>query len=407
MSGHPEEILAAPAPRLAAAAWFAIAAGLCGSFIGIGIARFAYTPLIPPLIAAHWFPAAVVVQLSAANYAGYLVGALTARSMARVLSNRTVLRLLTATASLAFFACAFPLSVAWFFFWRFLAGVSGGATMILVAATVLPHIPPARRGFAGGLIFGGVGLGIAASGTVVPALLRLGLRATWIGLGLVSLGATAISWFGWPAAHPPEPIDEPLPPMKREGRRAVRSLIAQYALNALGIVPGMLLLVDFIVRGLGRGASLGASVWTLYGLAAIIGPPLCGLVGDRLGFHLTYRGALLLQAAGLVLLAVAPGVAWTLAPAVVLGALTPGIVPVVLGRLQELLPGDAVGQRAAWSRATIGFALFQVLGGYADAYLFTWSGESYALVFLGGAAALGLALVLNLGGARSAPSPRP
>ena len=193
--------------------------------------------------------------------------------------------------------------------------------------------------------------------------------------------------------------------MEPGGGRAVRSLVAQYALNALGIVPGMLLLVDFIVRGLGRGASLGASVWTLYGLAAIAGPPLCGLCGDRLGFHLTYRGALVLQARGLVLLAAAPGVAWTLAPAAVLGALTPGIVPVVLGRLHELLPGDPRGQRAAWSRATIGFALFQVLGGYADAYLFTWSGESYALVFLGGAAALGLAFVIDIGEGL-APPPR-
>jgi hypothetical protein len=37
--------------------WQHIIAGSPASFIGIGLARFAYTPLIPPLIQAHWFSA--------------------------------------------------------------------------------------------------------------------------------------------------------------------------------------------------------------------------------------------------------------------------------------------------------------------------------------------------------------
>ena len=53
-----------------AAATRAILAGLCASLVGIGLARFAYTPLIPPLIEAHWFAAQDVVFLGAANLAG-------------------------------------------------------------------------------------------------------------------------------------------------------------------------------------------------------------------------------------------------------------------------------------------------------------------------------------------------
>ena len=384
---------AAPVPQLDAAAWFATIAGLCASFIGIGLARFAYTPLVPPLIEAHWFSAAVVVQLSAANYVGYLAGALCGRTLARTLSNRWALRLLTAVATLAFFACAVPISVTWFFFWRFAAGLSGGAIMVLVATTVLPHVPAARRGFVGGLIFLGVGLGVAASGTVVPALLHLGLRATWIGLGLVSLAATAISWFGWPVANPPAPVNEAPTPTTPAARRSLGILYGQYAMNALGILPAMLLLVDFIARGLRQGATVGAAVWVLYGLAATVGAPVCGWCSDRFGARRTYRGALFLQALSLVLLALAGHVVWTLLPAIVIGGLTPGVVPIVLARLQDLLPADHAAQRAAWSRATIAFALFQMLGGYAFAFLFTGSGENYAFVFLAGAVALGLALI--------------
>jgi MFS family permease len=88
-----------------------------------------------------------------------------------------------ALVTVAFFACALPLSFAWFFLWRFADGVAGGALMVLAAPTVLPHVPAARRGLAGGVIFTGVGLGIAASGTGVPRLLRAGLVETWCGLG--------------------------------------------------------------------------------------------------------------------------------------------------------------------------------------------------------------------------------
>ncbi|BBN55742.1 hypothetical protein TRE132_38670 [Pseudomonas chlororaphis subsp. aurantiaca] len=58
------------------AVWLHIFAGLCASLVSIGLARFAYTPLIPQLIQAHWFVQADVVYLGAANLAGYLIGAL-------------------------------------------------------------------------------------------------------------------------------------------------------------------------------------------------------------------------------------------------------------------------------------------------------------------------------------------
>ena len=62
-------------------AWLSAAAGLCASLVGLGLARFAYTPLIPALIAANWFSPADAVYLGAANLAGYLAGALVAREL--------------------------------------------------------------------------------------------------------------------------------------------------------------------------------------------------------------------------------------------------------------------------------------------------------------------------------------
>ena len=54
----------------------ATAAALSANLVGIGLARFARTPLIPVLIAAGWFTPSAAVSLGAANLAGYLAGAL-------------------------------------------------------------------------------------------------------------------------------------------------------------------------------------------------------------------------------------------------------------------------------------------------------------------------------------------
>lgn len=398
MSATPSTVGLRAPERLDAQALFATLAGLCGSFVAIGLARFAYTPLIPPLIQAHWFTASQAVTLGAANFAGYLLGALLGRPIAHALGNRLALRGLMATATLAFFACAFPLSVAWFFAWRLASGVAGGAIMVLVATSILPHVPPARRGFVSGMIFLGLGLGIAASGTAIPWLLHHGLRATWMGLGAIAAVLTLVSWFGWPRGD--APAVAPAPENAQHGgiqtTGALRVHYAQYAANALGLVPVMVLLVDYVARGLGQGAANGAHIWVLYGIAAIAGPIVCGQVADRIGFRLTWRFALLGQAAAVALLAISSHTAALLTATVILGAFTPGVVPLALGRIHELIPHDHLQQRAAWSRATTAFALFQALGGYGYSYLFSHTHENYALVFTCGAVALTLAFVVDL-----------
>ena len=196
--------------------WRPVLAGLCATLVGIGLARFAYTPLIPALISAHWFSPSATVYLGAANLAGYLGGALLARPIA-ARAEQLRLRWMMVAASAAFFACAFPLSFGWLFLWRFASGVSGGALMALAAPVVLPHIKPSRRGLASGAIFTGVGLGIAASGTLVPLLMRAGLAQTWFGLGAVALLLTLISWGGWPHEQLPEFHQPSAPPNPGSG----------------------------------------------------------------------------------------------------------------------------------------------------------------------------------------------
>ena len=380
------------------AAGRAIFAGLCASLVGIGLARFGYTPLIPPLIEAHWFAAQDVVYLGAANLVGYLVGALAGRPLAARLTARATLRLMMMLASLAFFACAFPLSVSWFFVWRLLSGISGGIIMVLVASTVLPHVPVERRGMASGAIFLGVGVGIAASGTVVPMLLGVGLRETWLGLGVLALGLSIASWFCWPhlphgsaasaqAEQPPAPIPG--------ARFDLNVLYVQYALMAIGLVPLMVFLVDYVARGLGWGTHTAALFWIAYGIGAIAGPMVYGAMTDRIGPTRTAQLVLVMQAGVIALMMFSTNHVVLIAATVVVGSFPPGIVPIVLGRVHQILPGDAHAQSAVWSRATTVFALFQALAGYAYSYLFAQSGGDHRLLMGIGAGALLFAVLAD------------
>ena len=376
--------------------WRYAVAGLSASLVGLGLARFSYTPLIPALIAAKWFSASDVVYLGAANLAGYLAGALAARALASRIGAVNALRAMMLLATLSFFASSAPISFSWFFAWRFLSGLTGGIIMVLAASVILPHTPAARRGIVGGVIFAGVGLGIAASGTLVPLLLQQGLQQSWYGLGVLSAVLTLASWWNWPVEAKADPA--PSHPVKhRHAPPEVRALLVQYGLNAVALVPHMVFIVDFVARGLGQGIAAGSHYWVLYGLGAIVGPLVTGHLGDRSGFGPALRAAFLIEAAAVLLPTVSTAPLSLIVSSVVVGGFTPGIVPLVLGRIHELVPHSTAQQHATWSHATTSFALFQAAAAYGFSWIYAQTGGDYLVLFgLGGGAAV-LALAIDLG----------
>lgn len=96
--------------------WRAVLSTFCASLVGIGLARFAHTPLLPGVVDAHWFEASAAVNLDAANLAGYLAGAL----LGRPISSRMML-----AAAAAVFCLRYTNRFIWFFAWRFASGFAG------------------------------------------------------------------------------------------------------------------------------------------------------------------------------------------------------------------------------------------------------------------------------------------
>lgn len=370
----------------------AIFAAFCASVVGHGLGRFAYTPLIPAQIAADWFSPSLTIYFAAANLGGYLIGALSAAFFARRFGAVPLLRIMMVVATLAFFACAMPINATWFFVWRLIAGVAGGFLMVLAAPAVLPHVPAARRGIAAGVIYLGVGLGIAASGTLVPLLLRVGVAETWFGLGVMASILTAFSWAWWPGDAQ---LDEEAPPSPSQPDSAgLRALYVVYGLTAVGQVTHVIFLVDFIARGLNQGIEIGAVYWLAFGLGATAGPICFGLVADRLGFSWTLRLSLLLQAIALILPTLSTAPPSLLISSIVVGAFIPGSVALTIGRARELSPPGRRAHARAWGRCTASFAVGQAIGAFSYSYIFELS-EDYLAIYTIGSAAVALALMVD------------
>jgi predicted MFS family arabinose efflux permease len=171
-------------------------------------------------------------------------------------------------------------------------------------------------------------------------------------------------------------------------------LFGQYALMAVGLVPAMVFLVDYVTRGLGLSTHAGAVIWIMYGVGAMLGPVIYGLLADRLGARTSIRVVLAVQAVAVALLCSTSNFALLAVLAIIIGSFPPGIVPLALARIHELVPSHQQ-QQVAWSRATVSFATFQALGGYAYSTLFNASGGHHVMLFVIAAAAIAVALLAD------------
>jgi len=82
--------------------------GLAGGLIGVGICRFAYTPLVPVMIGEGWITEAQAGYLGAINFAGYFAGAALAWPSAKWLGTGRSVHLNIALCFLSLAAAALP-----------------------------------------------------------------------------------------------------------------------------------------------------------------------------------------------------------------------------------------------------------------------------------------------------------
>jgi predicted MFS family arabinose efflux permease len=356
-------------------------AGAAATFSGIGLARFAYVPLFPAMVAAGWVTGPEGGFLGAMNLAGYLMGVLGGRGLAARLGTARALDAGMALVGLAFAACAWNAGVAWLAVWRLLAGLAGGALMALAGPAVQGAVGPARRGTGGGIVVTGVGGGVIAASGLIPWLLPAGLAVTWLALAVLVIGL-------WMLAHPRWPQTPVAAAEVAASRVKGLAPILSYGLAGAGMVPHMVYFVDYAVRGCNLDPRLAALMWLLFGIGAICGTLAGGRIADLWGAASSLKIWLALQVTA-VALALHSSLASLVASALLGGFEGLGITAVVLARARELA-GPAAG--ILWVRATALYALAQAATGFALVPLFAYT-NSYTFVF-GTCIALSMAALL-------------
>lgn len=371
-------------------------AGMSALLLGIGLSRFGFAPLIPALVQAGWFTAAQAGYLGATNLAGYVIGAAIARRAARHVPAMALVKAAMILAAASFAGCAAPLGFGWYFGWRLLSGIVGGVLMILAPTAVLAATPVDRRGRVAGIVFTGVGAGIALSGTAIPWLVRAGLPTAWLTLAAIGIALTVVAWSGWP--HYAHILDARKPTAQPPLSPTVVRLVISYGVIGLAFAPHTVYWTDFIARGLDLGLDIGGFCWLVLGLGAACGPMLSGFVAERLGFARTYTLALVALA-----ICIGAPVLWPSMPVLLLSSFGTGACGLATtslgsGRAGELVPIEQ--HRQLWGWMTIAYAIVYAAGGYISAFIFARTG-SYPLLFAFGAT---MAMVSALLAWRSAQS---
>ena len=387
------------APR--AGNWLtATLAALAAYFVSIGIARFAYSPLIPALIEEQWFSATDATYLGAANLAGYLIGAISGKWMGGRVAHHRLLGLVMLVVSASLFASMFPVSFAWYFAWRFISGYCGGTVMVLAATLILPRVPQRRLGLAGGLMFTGVGGGIALSGMLVPFLVEIGLTETWFVLGMISLILTVVAYPFWPRNTRTQPDN--MPGLVYSSAHAFTfplvMLYLTYGLTAMALTAHMVFLVDFVARDLDLGLVTGGRIWIAFGLGAMIGPLSAGALAGRIGFRCALHALLVIMLLSIGMIIINQQTPTLFVSAFVVGALVPGVVPLIAGFVHELTGTNQSQNKTAWSLATVSFAVGQAIAAYAYAAIYAARAE-YMAVFQVATGIAALAFLINIIGA--------
>lgn len=348
--------------------------GLIALAVAMGVGRFAFTPLLPLMQADAGVTLTQGSWLAFANYLGYLAGALTTVWL-RFAPHHMVRAGLVATGVLTL---AVGLTQGFTVWWllRFLGGVASAWVLVFSSALVLERLVVAGAPRLFGLVFGGVGVGIAVTGLACLALSAAGLgsAAIWIAFGVASLAASVACWNTFSA--PVQKVAPTLSPVSARPHRgwglAGWTLILANGLYGFGyIIPGTFLPV--MARDLLGGAFAAGWFWPMFGVAGFAGSMLAGRVPDAY-LRRALATSFFVQALGVILPVLVENAAALALGSLLVGFSLVAITMLMLRAARGLSAEMRTTAAPLMGAMTAAFGVGQLIGPPFAGYLVLWLG---------------------------------
>ena len=338
--------------------------------VGMGVGRFAYTPILPLMEHQAGLSTSMASNLATANYLGYLLGALAGIFAPALARSRLAARgsLIVVILTLALMPVTVD-ATAWLAL-RLVAGAASALLFVIATSAMLGRLHRGAQHLVG-WGFGGVGLGIALSGALVLILQSLSTwRAAWWGAAALAAVLSIAAWTLCPESAGMRTS------LQRHGdvprtHRWFAALLASYTLEGVGyIIAG-----TFLVAAISQNSPgwLGDGAWVVVGVAAVPASAMWAYLAHRWSRPTLILVALIVQAIGIALPGLAGGIAPALISAVLFGNTFVAIASLSL----------AIGTHLQFPRSvallTTGYSVGQILGplvvkpllhgGYQDALL--------------------------------------
>lgn len=367
--------------------WVIIAVGGLVLFSCLGLARFAYTMILPSMQAGLKLSYQDMGLISTANFVGYLSAVVLSPLIIRSFRPHPTIAaalLLIALCMFAISRCRHIWAIAALYA---ITGVGTGFSNIPMMVMVTYWFRSTQRGKAAGLMIVGNGFGIIFIGFLIPHLNRLygpdGWRIGWLTLGAVSLAIAimaALLLRSRPADKGLEPMGNPAPLSARdlELRNRSRAGVILVRLGSLYLVFGITFMVygTFIVTTMiadyGMSEARAGFYWSWVGFFSLFSGVGFGMLSDRIG-----------RSRGLALVFTVQTTAYLLAglkfgqTGLVISIVLYGLAVFAVPAIMAAAVGDYLGlsgAAGAFAAITIFFAVGQALGPGTAGFIASASG---------------------------------
>ena len=409
-----------PEPRPALKPLAIAVAGLVSLAVAMGIGRFAFTPLLPIMLAERSVTLAGASLLASANYLGYLLGALACTFQpwiwARLgwppaVNGPALVRGGLAATAVLTLAMALDLPGAWPAL-RFAAGVASAVVFLYTSGWCLEQLARRQVPAMGALIYVGPGAGIVVSGLAATGLVELQAPAAagWLTFGVLAAALTATVWRvfdarhaivaapvaasgGFPAAAPPQ-----------AGALEMGLLALAYGLAGIGYIITATFL-PVIARQALPGSAWLDLFWPLFGAGVMLGAVGASRLRSGADLRLRLAACYALQAAGVAASVVSPTLAGFALGSLLLGLPFTAITFFAMQEVRRVRPQQAA---SFMGLLTAIYGLGQIAGPPLAAWLVARSAsaaEGFALSLWIASGLLAVGAVLYLAIARAWPLP--